>query len=537
MYFGQYMYPKSVEMPTLADRKYHPSYPPMITIGLYILFKTLEVTGIVPDIYHQRGLQLLIVIWLNHIFHFILALSLCLLAFVVTRRLGFDALNSALIAITPAIVLFHNAGSLYWYNHLFIAPVIIVPLFTTYTLLELLRHTDPSPRVRKVIKIGQPLLMFCGVYMGWLFPFVITTVYIVRLMMKEIVLPWTKPLIWLKQSFLFFWPAFLALGIWIYTIVLYQQNVITNNFLDTPTSSMGNTTTHNFLHKLGIIDFQGNLAIFEQKLFWFKRAFYEHITHDYGLIAFFLIFITLYLAINSRRRANTNIASFSYLLLLIPSIVYGLILTVDDANHHFTSVKYAPALAIVFVIAPILILDIKNKDPLMPVMKLANGKSIALATIISVASSSLWAYTKIYSENKVTKLFTSPQYHHLAIGDFVRKNTNYHDVVFSNDYFFQHPAYFIYSFFTIKAMHFADNLDVIYRKTKHINEEFTVKIFYYQRSHREIDQLKTFLESQQLVVDNIVNPALGGLLAVNGNNLISWYKDAYCQELPNKCED
>ena len=302
LYFGQYMYPRSVEMPTLAQRKFHPSYPPMITFGLYTLFKTLEVTGIVPDIYYQRGLQVLIVIWLNHIFHLILGLSLCLLVFVVTRKLGYDELNSAIMAIAPAIVLFHNAGSLYWHNHLFIAPIIIIPLFTAYILLELLRYSDPSPRLSKIIKFGQPALMFCGMFMGWLFPFVIATVYVARLIKKEIVLPWSNLLVWTRQTFLFCWPSLVALGIWVYTIILYQQNVIASSFLDTPTSSMGNTATHNFLHKMGLIDFQGNLASFEQKIFWFGRAFYEHIVNDYGLIGFILIFGTLYLAIQYWRQ-------------------------------------------------------------------------------------------------------------------------------------------------------------------------------------------------------------------------------------------
>ena len=302
LYFGQYMYPKSVEMPTLADRKYHPSYPPMITFGLYALFKTLEVTGIVPDIYRQRGLQILIVIWLNYIFHFILALSMCLLMFVVTRKLGFDDLNSALMAITPTVVLFHNAGTLYWYNHLFIAPIIIVPVFATYILLELSLYANLTPFVRKLIQIGQPILMFIGVFLSWLFPFVIFTVYIKRLIKKEIAPPWPTPLIWTKHSILFFLPALLALLSWVYTIVLYQQNIITGSFFDTPTSSMGNTATHNFLHKAGLVDFHGYWVGIEQKTIWFFQAFVTHIVNDYGLIAFLLLLGTLYLAIQSRRQ-------------------------------------------------------------------------------------------------------------------------------------------------------------------------------------------------------------------------------------------
>lgn len=534
LYFGQYFYPKSVEMPALADRKYHPSYPPMITFGLYALFKTLEVTGIVPDIYYQRGAQILIVIWLNHILHLMLALSVCLLAFVTTRRLGFDDLNSGLMAITPAIVLFHNAGSLYWYNHLFIAPIIIIPVFTFFVLLELLRDTNLSSHLRKVIQVGQPLLMFVGVFMGWLFPFVITVVYIARLIRKEIDLPWRKFFSWSKQSFLFYWPALLALGIWVYTIVLYQQNVATNSFLNTSTSSLGNTPSHNLLHKLGIVDFHGNLAGFEQKIFWYGRAFYEHITHDYGLVAFVLIFGALYLAIQYwRQNGKMDTATVAYLLLLAPPVLYGLILTVDDANHHFTSVKYAPALAVSFIVIPIFVAQIRKKNPLMSALRLPDGKAIALVTIIAIVSSSLWAYTQIYSSKGEAKLFTAPQFHHLAVGKIIRDNTDYHDVVFSPDYYFPKGAFYIHNHFTIKAMHFADNLDIVYHKTSHIKENFTVKVFYYKRLQREIAHLREFLKSQQLATSTIEKMPVGGLLSFDGKQFHSWYEDEYCNEFPD----
>ena len=532
LYFGQYMYPKSIEMQELAQRKYHPSYPPMVTFGLYALFKALEVTGVIPDIYHKRGIQVLIAISLNHILHFILALSMCLLVFVVCRKLGFDELNSALMAITPAIVLLHNAGTLYWYNHLFIAPIVIVPLFTLYILLELLRCTNSSPRLRKVIRVGQPLLMFLGVFTGWLFPFVITTVYVMRMIKKEIALPWLQFFSWGKQTLLFFLPAVLALGIWGWTIVFYQQHAITTSFFDAPTSAMGNTMTHNLLHKMGLIDFQGNIAGLDEKIFWYKKAFYEHIVNDFGIVAFLLLLGTAYLVIRSRKQVGDSIASQAYLLLLAPIVLYGL--TVDDANHYFTSVKYAPALSAIFVLAPILVLQIQKRDILTPALTLFNGKSIALVTVIGLLSSTLWAYTQIYSEKNVIRLFTPPKFQHLAVGSFVNKHTDFNDVVFSSDYYFQHPAFVIYSFFTIKAMHFADNLDMVYEKTSHIDEEFTVKIFYYQSSQRAMSQLKTFLESNGLATTTIGRRHTAGeLLAFDGRQFQSWYKNEYCKEFPD----
>ena len=533
LYWGQYFYPKSIEMPTLDKRRFHPSYPPMITLGLYTLFKTLEVTGIVPDIYHQRGLQILIVIWLNHIFHFLLALSMCLLVFVVTRKMGFDKLNSAIMAVVPSIVLFHNAGTLYWFNHLFITPIIIVPLFVMYILLELLRIDNLSPRTRKITQIGQPILMFVGVFTSWLFFFVVATVYIVRVIKKEINLPWEKGWRWAKQTFLFCWPSLLAISVWIYTIALYQQNVVSENYFDIQTSSMGLTATENFLHKLGITDYQGRLAGIEEKAFWFYQAFIEYTINDYGLVALLLIVGTLYLAIQIRRSFCDNIALLAYLLLLGPCIFYGAILTVDDAHHHFAALKYAPALSVAFILFPVFILQVRDKSLLTPALMLPNGKNITLVTVIAVVSSSLWAYSQIYSKEPVTRLFTRPEFHHLTVGKFIRDNTDYHDVVFSNDYYFPHGAFYIHNHFTIKSMHRADSLDTVFLKTKHIKEKFTIKIFHYKRSQREMVHLKRFLESQQLAASAIEKMPAGGLLSFDGKQFHSWYKKEYCKEFPD----
>ena len=207
----------------------------------------------------------------------------------------------------------------------------------------------------------------------------------------------------------------------------------------------------------------------------------------------------------------------------MPCIFYGVILTGDDAHHHFASIKYAPALSVVFIFIPIFILQIRGRDVLLPVLRLPNGKNIALVTIIAIASSSFWAYSQIYSKEAVTRLFTPPKFHHLVVGNFIKNNTSYRDVVFSNDYYYSHPAFVIYNFFTDKAMHFADNLDIIYLKTKHITEEFTVKIFYYQRSEKEIDQLRAFLELQGLAT-TVTNHSIGGLLAFDGKYFLNWYR-------------
>ena len=112
--FSAYRWPESVETSSLDKRAFYGSYLPGANYPLFFIFKALDASGIVPDIYEKRGTQLLLVIAWNYLLHFLLAATLCAIVFLVCRRLGFSHLNSLLLASIPAIVEFNNANSLYW---------------------------------------------------------------------------------------------------------------------------------------------------------------------------------------------------------------------------------------------------------------------------------------------------------------------------------------------------------------------------------------------------------------------------------------
>ena len=303
LHLGRYMYPASVEMPTLDQRNFHPSYPPGAITQLYLLFKMLDITGLVPDIYEQRGIQLLLVIFCNYMLHFLLALVMCCLAFFVCHKLGFDKLNSTLLAIVPAIVLFHNAGNLYWFHFVYAAPVVVVPLFALYIFLELLRLEHTSPRILRTVQIMQPSLMFIGVFTSWLFVFVVLTVYVMRIVRREITLPVSlqNTMRYAKQSFLFFLPSLVAIGIWMYSIVFYQRYVASANILKFPLSSLGFTFSNNLLIKMGILTHGGQVSGIDDFIYNFKYALYIYTNQDYGLIGVLMLYTVFYLAIRCRK--------------------------------------------------------------------------------------------------------------------------------------------------------------------------------------------------------------------------------------------
>lgn len=545
LHLGKYMYPASVEMETLAQRNFHPSYPPGAVAQLYLLFKFLDVTGLVPNIYEQRGTQLLLVILYNFMLHFLLALVMCWLAFFICRKLGFDRLNSTLLSIVPAIVLFHNAGNLYWFHLVYSAPTAIVPLFALYVFLELLRTESTTPYILSIVSVLQPIIMFIGIFTSWLFVFVILTVYVKRIVRKEIALPVSaqNSLCWVKQSFVFFLPSLAAIGIWTYSIIYYQQNIISTNIFEANVSSFGYTFKDNLLRKLGVLDVYGHPSDVGDYAIYFTKALYTHLIHTYGIVALFMLYAVFLYVATRRRKLMTpevkqaNPASVTYLLLFVPCLLHTLFLVVDDADHHFVSLRYSPALSLSFVFTPIFILQMLKKSHLMAAILLTNSRKITVAALAALSSSILWAYTQINDRQSITKMFTPPAYHHIAVGEFVKKNTDYSDVVFSKDYYLADRPFLIEAHFTNKIIHFANNLDHIYHKVKPIDQEFTVKIFYYRKYQKDADKLVAFLRSHNLTVDNQQEEKVGGLLAFNGMKFRAWYERTHeCDAHPQRCE-
>ena len=166
--FNLYTYPASVEMPTLEKRNPYTSFPSGAILPIYLLFKTLDVTGIVPNIHEKKGVQLLLMTAYNYLFHFLLTLILCYLVFFMCLKLGFDRLNSTIFALVPTIVQFHNANSLYHHHAIYVNDTAVILPLVLYVFLEFLRIAYASPRILRWVKVLQPLVMFYGLFTAWL---------------------------------------------------------------------------------------------------------------------------------------------------------------------------------------------------------------------------------------------------------------------------------------------------------------------------------------------------------------------------------
>lgn len=539
--FSAYRYPDSVETATLNKRGFYASYLPGVQYPLFIIFKILDATGIVPDIYEKRGTQLLILILWNYLLHFLLAITLCLAVFLVCRKIGFDHLNSTLLAIVPAIVQFNNANSLYWHHLSYFHDIPVLFPFALYVLLELLRsHT--SPLVKKTVRLMQPPLAFIGILISWFFIFAILTVYVLRISRKEIQSPipfaslgLSNLLLWVKQSFLFFIPLLLAMALWTYQMVYYAQHVAQTGLSNVPVSGFRTDLWTNLLFRMGITDG------FSQFLYYLVKLFFVNVHTGYGFFGVAMLYAVVYMVTHGRKftTSSSSLVAKAFCMLFIPCILHYLFFVQNCALHLHTSILLSPALSVSFVFAPIFILQMMKKHHLIPAVVIKK-KTIAVATLLALSSSSLYAVSQIYGKRSVTKFFSPPAIWHADIGDFLKKNTAYHDVIFSSDYHTgKTAAHELHvSHFHDKLIHYADNLDRIYRKTKMITADHIVNILYFDHNIRNIQHLDAFLTRNNIQTEYVEKEKLCGLLTFDGKQFRSWYERVHeCDVYPQRCAE
>lgn len=535
--FSSFLHPASVEMPNLYERFYYGTFPPGTTLLTYSMLKILEVTGIVPDIYNKRGTQLLVVIFYMYFTHFLMTVVICWLLFFLCRKIGYDNLNSTLISTIPPIIQFHNSSSVYWHHISYYQDIINIFPFVLYVFLEMLRTTNTSQRVTHTVNIIQPLLMFWGLLTSWFFVFVIMTVYVERLVKKQICPPVSlkKFAAWAKKSFYFFMPAIFAITVWFYTLFIYYLNIDQSNFFSTKFRNHRTLLEH-LLHRMGFAD--GLESIMQ----YLKMSLFSHPHSDYGTLGVVMLYDSFYMVIRknklSHREASVyNISYTAYLMLFVPALMYHLFFLSFTEMHEFSSIMFSPALSLSFALAPIFILLAAKKSHLIPAIHLKNGRSVALAALLGVGISIIYAYTQLYNSPPVTKRFTYPDYNHVVVGDFVRNNTGYHDVVFSSDYHEEVGQWYLISVhFPGKVIYFATNLDRVYHKTKAIEENFTIRILYYEWRREEMNQLTHFLEAQKIAVDDIQSKNVGDLLTFDGQKFLAWYERVHaCDLYPQRC--
>lgn len=523
--FGLFDLPRAVETPTLDKRAFYPAYPPGAMLPVYVLFKLAQASGIIGDLEKNRGSQLLLLVAYNYLLHLLLVMLLSFAVFLVLRNMQFDRGNAAVLAAIPVLIQFHNAHSLYWHHKLYTFDQAVLLPYVAFVLLELLRMLSTSRRITIAVQILQPLLIFYGVFTDWLFVFIALTAYVLRIIRGEIVWPrsFNAVLRFVAGSFLFFLPVLAALSLWAWQVLHFSEH----SFLSAIAENSEEVASGYDMRQAFLIRTGAGVRL-EGYLHYLKRVFYTWLRDGYGFSGVLVLYATAYCVWRGRKIATSEVKfdrvliSF-YTLLFVPCILHMLFFINHSWQHVFSSLKLSFALSLSFVVLPLLILQIRGKPANFVVAKLAGRADIYATTALSLAGACFYVYLQIYDRLPLTHFFARPDYRFAVLGEYIRKNSTYEDVLFSSSVIV--PAKPPQSLsLSGKRVYLASNLDHIYPVVSDIEQDFRVKILYLDEQAAETQQLATFLEKHDFTVTRHEEKDTGGLLEFDGRSFMRWYE-------------
>ena len=494
--------PRTIDRQDIDDRMFYPAYPPGSILPIYVLFRMVQASGLVDDFVHKRGKQLLMIIAYNYLLHLLVAMLLCFTVFLLLRHLNFDRFNAGVLACIPAIIQFHNAHSLYWHHILYTFDQAVLLPYLAFVFLELLRMMQTSRAVKITVHTLQPLLMFYGVLTDWLFLFVALTVYGWRLLQGDIA--WPRSLAaagrFICSSLWFFTPVVAALGLWIWQVAHFSDYSLFEAL-----AKGGDYQVPDY-NLAGMLQFRTGIGHHvESYSHYLVRAFYTWLQDGYGITGVLMLYVTFYVVWRGRNMTTTEVKFHpmvytTYVLLFVPCLLYNLFFLNHAWNHVFSALKFSFALSVSFIILPLMILQIRGKDMRLVVAKMANRFDIYAVTALALAGMVFYVYLQIYDRRPLTNFFAPPDFKFLVLGEYVRDNTNYEDVVFSSRMTMNIKPPQAMSM-SGKPVYWARNMDQVHLYVRDIKQDFRVKIFYFHQQQDELDQTVRFLEANNLTTD------------------------------------
>ncbi len=528
--FALFDTPRSVEFRDFDQRFFYPAYPSGAILPVYLLFSALSGGGLVDNFAGDRSKQLLTIIAYNYISHLLLVLLLCFSVFLILRHINFDHVNAAVLACIPALIQFHNAHSMYWHHMLYTFDSAVLLPYVAFVFLELLRMTKTSRAVRVTVQILQPLLLFYGAFTDWLFLFVALTVFVLRLLHREIVWPrsLSTTLRFVARSFAFFAPVLVALALWIWQVLYFSEQ----SLFTTLASSRDAVTDYNLVTAL---QFRTGIGQHPEGYFHYLiRALYTWLQEGYGLTGVLLIYATFYVVWRGHRLTTSavkfdRIVIAAYVLFFVPCLLHTLFFLHHAWNHVFSAMKFSFALSLSFVVLPLLILQLRGKSARLVVAQIAGKVDVYAVTALALAGAVFYVYLQIYDRYPLTHFFRSPDFKYVVLGDYVRTNTDYEDVLFSNSVMMPIKPPQALSM-SGKVVYYVSNLDYVHLLVRDIKRDFRVKILYLHDQTEEIEQLQYFLEQNDLRITTEERENVGGFLSIDGRAFVRWYEQTVPEE-------
>lgn len=411
--------PRSVEFPTLESRQPYLSYPPGAVIPLYLVSK---LRGKEPTPARLMAFNLA-----NH---FLVALILALTVLCFLRRLGAGMGGAFGLATIPVLSELLLPGPLYWHQNVYFSDQAVILPFASIVFLEVLRDQAHMRSGRLLLGAAQVCILFLGMLTDWLFAFVSLAVYVKRLVHGELGKT-VRAFVWASARFWF--PVALALALFACQLVRY-------NGLD--------HLARIFLFRAGLDQVGAEYAQPFSAVFW-----RQYIPTAYGAWAMTLLWGSLALVVLTAmyalmqrvcaRPIDPRVSRTASLMgmLLTPCFLQVYAMQNHSAIHDFSTLKFSlPFATLPFVLAPVLVaafFDIDLTRIGVACRGLVRAESlrgtdrrrqmpVAVVLLVLVAI----VYTT-REHPRFRELFPQPHPEFAALGEFLHKETEYRDIVFS----------------------------------------------------------------------------------------------------------
>lgn len=456
--FTMYWEPDSIEYPTLASRKPYVSYPPGSILPIYFL----------GELWPGGPTPTLVMVY-NLANHFLIALTLALLAWAAIRRMGLETLPAFTLALGPPLLYLFLPSPFYEHQMGYFSDQAIMLPYALLVYLEVLRQPERPEKQRRLLDGLQAAVIFWGIFTDWLFPFVVLTLYAVRLFQGQL---GRFPKTFLKRSILFWSSTALALGL--FALQLYRVHAFESLFYRFVHRSAVDGGSINALMPRPQKMFFGELWNFTLSTrFW--ETFIPHAYHPLGKLlilacgVLLLAFLPLLAFLRLRGKPiSPAIATAGLVLVLFvaPCFIHVHILKNHSSFlfHFFSVLKFALTLSVLpFTILPALLLAlVPRPGPRRFLSHLAAPilLGLVLLYVFSLGDKRHVLYGDIKLERK-------------AMAEFVGAHTGYNDVVFSVDQIVQRH-FVVYS---MKVVHRIKNIQEMYDLVKGLPGPYIINLF------------------------------------------------------------
>ena len=176
-----------------------------------------------------------------------------------------------------------------------------------------------------------------------------------------------------------------------------------------------------------------------------------------------------------------------------------------------------------------MILQLRGKSARFVVAQLAGKFDIYAVTALSLAGTVLYVYLQIFDRYPLTHFFRKPDFSYVVLGDYVRENTEYGDVLFSNSVPMPIKPPQAMSM-SGKVVYSVNNLDYVHLLVRNVERDFRVRFLYLHHQTDEIEQLRSFLEQNNLRTATQERERVGGMLSIDGQAFVRWYEQTVPEE-------